>query len=111
MRDTPVLVLDEPTAALDAATEHQVMRNLAEWGAGRAIFLITHRISTIRRADNILYLDQGRIVESGDHEALMRRPNGRYGRSWRRVHGHGPQGRLTGSGRLPGNPRRWLKTR
>ena len=78
VRDTPVLVLDEPTAALDAATEHQVMRNLAEWGAGRAIFLITHRISTIRRADNILYLDQGRIVESGDHEALMRRPNGRY---------------------------------
>ena len=78
VRDTPILVLDEPTAALDAATEHQVMRNLAEWGAGRAIFLITHRISTIRRADNILYLDRGRIVESGNHETLMRRDGGRY---------------------------------
>ena len=84
VRDTPILVLDEPTAALDAATENRVMGNLAAWAeaaegsAGRAIFLITHRISTIRRADNILYLDQGRIVESGDHDALMRREGGRY---------------------------------
>ena len=78
VRDTPILVLDEPTAALDAATEHGVMRNLAEWGKDRAIFLITHRISTIRRADNILYLDGGRIVESGSHESLMQREGGRY---------------------------------
>ena len=78
VRDTPILVLDEPTAALDAATEHGVMRNLAEWGKDRAIFLITHRISTIRRADNILYLDGGRIVESGSHETLMQREGGRY---------------------------------
>ncbi len=83
VRDTPILVLDEPTAALDAATEHRVMDNLAEWAGGdgqaqRAIFLITHRISTIRRADNILYLDRGRIVESGDHAALMGVESGRY---------------------------------
>ena len=78
VRDTPILILDEPTAALDAATEHRVMTNLAQWGEGRAIFLITHRISTIRRADNILYLDEGRIFENGDHETLMRIPNGRY---------------------------------
>jgi ABC-type multidrug transport system fused ATPase/permease subunit len=78
VRDTPILILDEPTAALDAATEHAVMTNLVEWGQGRAIFLITHRISTIRRADNILYLDQGRIIESGDHAALMARDDGRY---------------------------------
>ncbi len=84
VRDTPILVLDEPTAALDAATEHRVMQNLAAWGgggddhAGRAIFLITHRISTIRRADKILYLDGGRIVEGGDHETLMRLEGGRY---------------------------------
>lgn len=78
VRDTPILVLDEPTAALDAATEHLVMENLAAWGEGRAIFLITHRISTIRRAGNILYLDGGRIVESGDHGELMARDGGRY---------------------------------
>ena len=78
VRDSPILVLDEPTAALDAATELKVMTNLAEWGRGRAIFLITHRISTIRRADNILYLDGGRIVESGDHASLMGLEGGRY---------------------------------
>ncbi|MCY4012611.1 MAG: ABC transporter ATP-binding protein [Gammaproteobacteria bacterium] len=84
VRDTPILVLDEPTAALDAATEHRVMQNLAGWAGGadgrdgRAIFLITHRISTIRRADNILYLDGGRIVESGSHDALMSLEGGRY---------------------------------
>ncbi len=78
VRDTPILILDEPTAALDAATEHRVMNNLAEWGKGRAIFLITHRISTIRRADNILYLDGGRIMESGNHHDLMQLEGGRY---------------------------------
>ncbi len=85
VRDTPILVLDEPTAALDAATEHQVMMNLAEWARGRgtdadekAIFVITHRISTIRQADNILYLDQGRIIEEGGHDSLMEIEDGRY---------------------------------
>ena len=89
VRDTPILVLDEPTAALDAETEHRVLSNLAEWSAGqvtetgtrtaaRTVFLITHRISTIRRADNILYLDGGRIVESGSHETLMGIEEGRY---------------------------------
>ena len=78
VRDTAMLILDEPTAALDAATEHRVMENLAAWGRDRAIFLIAHRISTIRRADNILYLDGGRIVESGSHDELMVREGGRY---------------------------------
>ena len=78
VRDTLILILDEPTAALDAATEHRVMTNLAEWGQNRAIFLITHRISTIQRADHILYLDEGRIIESGDHKALMALADGRY---------------------------------
>ncbi len=84
IRDAPILVLDEPTAALDASTEHKVMNNLIDWvrskpdREGRAIFLITHRISTIRQADNILYLDNGTIVESGNHDQLMEVEGGRY---------------------------------
>ena len=78
VRDTPILILDEPTAALDAVTEHKVMQNLAAWGQGRAIFLVTHRISTIRQADNIVFLEEGSIRESGSHEALMEREGGYY---------------------------------
>ena len=80
VRNTPILVLDEPTAALDAETEHRVLKNLSEWAANdrRAIFLITHRISTIRRADNIVYLESGRVAENGNHEDLMQIEHGRY---------------------------------
>lgn len=80
VKDAPILILDEPTAALDAGTEHRVLERLAEWGKGRAIFLITHRISTIQRADEILYIDQGKIVESGSHTELMEKVGGRYRR-------------------------------
>ncbi len=78
LKDTPILILDEPTAALDAATEQHVLRNLAEWGRGRAIFLITHRLSTIRQADQIAFLAGGTIVEYGSHEELMAVPSGAY---------------------------------
>ena len=87
VRNTRILVLDEPTSALDAETEQRVLANLARWSqgpiqgtddtAGRGIFLATHRISTIRRADSILFLDGGRIVASGSHETLMA-THGRY---------------------------------
>ena len=80
IKDTPILILDEPTAALDAATELRVMQNLAEWGRGRVILLITHRLSTIRRADQIAYLRDGRIIECGTHEALRTKPGGAYAR-------------------------------
>ena len=78
LKDTPILILDEPTAALDAVTELEVLRNLSDWGQDRAIFLITHRLSTIRRSDRILYLKDGRIVESGSHDELVARPGGEY---------------------------------
>jgi ABC-type multidrug transport system fused ATPase/permease subunit len=78
LKDTPVLILDEPTAALDALTEQQVLENLAEWGRERAIFLITHRLSTVRRADEILFLQSGQAVEYGSHDDLMAIPAGAY---------------------------------
>ena len=78
VKDTPILILDEPTAALDADTEHQVLQRLVEWGENRVIFLITHRISTIQKSDAIMYLDHGELIEHGSHEELMALDGGRY---------------------------------
>ena len=78
VKDAPILILDEPTAALDAETELRVLDNLKAWGEGRCIFLITHRLSTIRRADAVAYLRAGRLVEVGAHGALMANPAGAY---------------------------------
>ena len=78
VRDTPILILDEPTASLDAVTERELLGNLAEWGKERVVFLITHRLSTIRDADQIAFLEDGVIAETGTHEALMERPDSRY---------------------------------
>ena len=78
LKDTAILILDEPTASLDAETELRVLRNLEEWGRDRAIFLITHRLSTIRRAHQIAYMREGQIVEWGSHGALVERPGGAY---------------------------------
>ncbi|MGI9239134.1 MAG: ABC transporter ATP-binding protein [Woeseiaceae bacterium] len=78
VKNTPILILDEPTSALDADTEHRVLERLAAWGEDRAVFLITHRISTIQKADHILYIDQGRLIESGSHAELMTIEGGRY---------------------------------
>ena len=80
VRDTPILILDEPTASLDAETEQRLLANLAAWGRERVVFLITHRLSTIRNADQIAFLDGGRFREVGDHDALMAIPEGRYRR-------------------------------
>jgi len=78
LRDTPILILDEPTASLDAETEHQVLRNLSRWGRDRVVFVVTHRLSTIRNADQIVFLENGRVVEAGTHDELVRKENGRY---------------------------------
>ena len=72
LRDTPILVLDEPTASLDAETERQVIENLSRWGQDKVVFIITHRLSTIRHADQIALLKDGVIRELGSHEELIR---------------------------------------
>src|SRR5690348_13991700 len=77
MRDAPILVLDEPTASLDARAEVEVVRRFRELTRDRIVLLISHRFSTIRMADRIYVLDKGRVVESGGHEELMR-CGGRY---------------------------------
>jgi ATP-binding cassette subfamily B protein/subfamily B ATP-binding cassette protein MsbA len=73
VKDAPILILDEPTAALDANTEALLLGALEKLMAGRTTFVIAHRLSTIRDADRIVVLDRGRIVEQGGHEDLMKR--------------------------------------
>ena len=82
LKNSSILILDEPTASLDAETEIAVLANLAEWGRRRVVFLITHRLSTIRHADQILVVNDGRIVERGNHASLVQ-SNGSY-RKWLR---------------------------
>ncbi len=71
LRDAPLLILDEPTAALDANTEALVMKGLEQLMTGRTTFVIAHRLSTVRRADVILVVDDGRIVEQGTFAELV----------------------------------------
>ena len=80
-----ILVFDEATSALDTRTEREIQANLAEVSADRTTLVIAHRLSTIVDADEILVLDQGRIVERGDHGALMR-CDGIYAAMWLRQH-------------------------
>ena len=79
LRNTPILILDEPTASLDAETEHKVIKNLADWGKNKVIFIVTHRLSTIRHADQIALLEDGAITELGRHDQLLSK-KGAYSR-------------------------------
>jgi len=72
-----LLILDEPTASLDARSEHAVFQRFAELTAGKMAVLISHRFSTVRMADRILVLEDGKIAEQGDHDDLIAR-GGRY---------------------------------
>jgi ATP-binding cassette subfamily B protein len=77
LRDAQLLILDEPTAALDAKSEHEVFQRFAELTQGKMALLISHRFSTVKMADRILVLEAGQIVEEGGHEELLQR-RGRY---------------------------------
>jgi ATP-binding cassette subfamily B protein len=71
LRDAQLLILDEPTASLDARSEHEVFQRFAELTSGKMALLISHRFSTVRMADRILVLEGGRIAEEGDHDQLI----------------------------------------
>jgi ATP-binding cassette, subfamily B, bacterial len=77
LRDAQVLILDEPTAALDARSEFEVFHRFAELTAGKTALFISHRFSTVRMADRIIVLQHGRIAEDGNHERLLNL-GGRY---------------------------------
>jgi ABC-type multidrug transport system fused ATPase/permease subunit len=71
LKDAPILILDEPTASLDALTERTILDALARLRKGRTTFVIAHRLSTVRDADRILLLDSGTIVGEGRHDELL----------------------------------------
>jgi ATP-binding cassette subfamily B protein/subfamily B ATP-binding cassette protein MsbA len=81
LKDAPVLILDEPTSALDAQTEALLLEALERLMAGRTTFIIAHRLSTIRRADRIVVLEAGKVVEIGTHQELLS-----TGNFYRRLH-------------------------
>jgi ATP-binding cassette subfamily B protein len=73
LRDTPILILDEPTSAIDAGTEALILDALRKLMLGRTTLVIAHRLSTIREADRIVVLDAGQVVEEGTHEQLLQK--------------------------------------
>lgn len=99
-RQPPILVLDEATSAVDNETEAAIQRSLARAARGRTVLVVAHRLSTVRHADAIHVMDDGRIVESGTHDELVRR-NGLYATLWKLQ-----TGEAAGSPDTPGTPAR-----
>ena len=77
------MILDEPTSALDAGSEKIITESFEELMQGRTTFIIAHRLSTFRRADKILVFKDGKIIETGKHDELLKIKNGEYRRLYK----------------------------
>ena len=84
LADAPVLILDEATSSLDSESEVQIQQAMERLMDGRTTLVIAHRLSTVRALDRLLVFDKGKIVEEGDHQALIRLNDGIYRRLFER---------------------------
>lgn len=81
-RNAPILILDEPTASIDAVAEANIFNRIYEFMSGKTVIIISHRFSTVRNADRIIVFDKGKIVEEGNHKELLAL-NGKYAKAFR----------------------------
>jgi ATP-binding cassette subfamily B multidrug efflux pump len=101
LKDAPILILDEATSALDSEVELAIQEQLASLMRGKTVIAIAHRLSTIARMDRLVVLDQGRIVEQGTHDELLRL-GGHYALLWKHQSGGFLPDQGLGAG-LPGH--------
>ena len=88
LADAPILILDEATSSLDSESEALIQQAMDRLMKGRTAIVIAHRLSTVRTLDRILVFDRGRVVEDGNHEALLADPDGQYRRLFDRQSGN-----------------------
>jgi len=108
IRDNPILILDEPTAALDAESEQLVIQALDRLMQGRTVITIAHRLSTLRHADKIIVIKDGAVAEQGTHQQLLLNHNGVYAQLHHLQYDQNDQGRMSHNPTEPQTARRPL---
>ncbi len=102
LQDPEIIIMDEATASIDPLTEAQIQEGLDTIFHGRTAIVIAHRLSTVRAADRILVLDQGRVIEDGNHDALLQR-GGHYADLYNTYFRHQSLNYTPGEGFVPVN--------